>query len=162
VIEAHAHPLHPSLPDSQVIRTWGGWLGAEVQRAEGSSVIYSVTVPSEEIKSGFLLALSDFHQGAEVAKSTQAVGTRVHKEAIARLAENEPPFNIAPRTKPEGLKAHGICTNYGYSQVWLNHFYIRTQALHDLNTRLEAGSVSDYFGQVGRRVIRAVLFDEVG
>ena len=116
-----------------------------VVRADGPSVVYSKDAPRELLETGEAVNLFDFHQGAASVGTTRTVGTRMYKETLIGLivAERatdtlavEAPFNLIGQTRPSRPKAHGVCTNYGYTQVWLDDFYIRTQSLYDYFERL--------------------------
>lgn len=128
----------------------------EIITVESDAVIYSKLVPGDLVETGKVIELSDFHDGAESVGLAQRVGTSALKTTVLDLSGSIEPFIFARRLNASG---NSICTSYGYTDVKLKDFYIKTQSLFDYYSEINAGNVISRQTKNGKAVIAAVLFD---
>jgi len=131
-----------------------------IGHAECPTLLYTGTIPDAELESGELLSLQDFHQAAEVAQTTQSVGTRVMKEVASDLEHPEVlPFSRI-QSLNGGAKGITIYTREGSITLSLRKLYLRTQAVYDHYSGLDRKDARRLYGAKGSLVLHAVLFDE--
>lgn len=142
-----------------------------VPRYEDGGGVYDIGSRAEEVDSGMLLELTDFHNSAQTIGSTAALGTRVFKESVMAVTTSFPNdgsnVNVDDVTNPflHVWRLHGspngrtIYTTPSIT-LCLQNFYIRTQALKDYFDNLTDDQKLEVFAKKGSLVVRDVIYDD--
>lgn len=139
------HPLSiPTPSESMTVCSDGG-------------VIFADTEPIELLETGQAMALHDFHEGAQTARKSKGMGTRVFRQVIMNLANSQRPFIFAHDLHTPQQMIH---TSDGYHAA-LTNFYILTQNLYDHYSQTSYMDLKRLYGNSGRLVLQAVLLDDI-